>query len=123
VTAPQFAEVWDVRLDPTRGDEMKKCRPCLVITPPGIGRLKLSTIVPFTEWDASYKRVEWLIHVEYNAVYGLTEYQHGSAADCFQVKSLSHDRFITKLGEMTHAPQLPAIRLMVGQCLGLMASK
>lgn len=123
MTAPQFAEVWDVRLDPTRGDEMEKCRPCLVITPQGIGRLKLSTVVPFTEWEASYQRVEWLVHVEHNRAYGLTRYPHGSAADCFQVKSLSHERFIMRLGDMQQAPQLNVIRLMVGHCLGLKSSK
>lgn len=39
-------EVWEVQLFPQRGAEMKKVRPCVVISGDKIGKLPLKVVVP-----------------------------------------------------------------------------
>jgi mRNA interferase MazF len=42
-------EVWYARLDPTEGREIRKTRPCLVVSPPEIhDYLDIVTVVPLT---------------------------------------------------------------------------
>lgn len=33
VVAPQRGEIWDVNLDPTIGSEIRKTRPCVIVSP------------------------------------------------------------------------------------------
>jgi mRNA interferase MazF len=51
---PKRGEVWRVDLEPTRGAEISKARPCVVINAAGVGRLPLRIVVPITEWDDRY---------------------------------------------------------------------
>ena len=41
-------EVWLITLDPTVGSEIKKTRPCVVISPDAMGSLKTVIIAPLT---------------------------------------------------------------------------
>lgn len=41
-------EVWLVRLDPTVGSELKKTRPCVVVSPDGLNHLPVHVVVPLT---------------------------------------------------------------------------
>jgi len=54
VVVKQF-EVWLIELDPTRGSEIKKTRPCLVISP-SVANKHLNTvaIIPMTSSFKSY---------------------------------------------------------------------
>lgn len=46
---PQRGEIWWVSLDPTQGSEIKKTRPCLVITSNTLNRLRQTVVViPFS---------------------------------------------------------------------------
>jgi mRNA interferase MazF len=42
---PQRGEVWWVRLDPTEGSEIRKTRPCLVLTADALNRLRRTVVV------------------------------------------------------------------------------
>ena len=42
---PQRGEVWWVNLDPTQGSEIKKTRPCLVLTTNVLNRLRNTVVV------------------------------------------------------------------------------
>jgi mRNA interferase MazF len=88
-------QVWKVNLDPTRGAEMKKLRPCVVVSADSIGKLPLKVIVPITEWKEIYASYPWIVKLEPNMQNGLDKL---SAADAFQVKSLSTERFVKQLG-------------------------
>lgn len=88
-------QVWKVNLDPTRGAEMKKLRPCVVVSADSIGKLPLKVIVPITEWKEIYASYPWIVKLEPNVQNGLDKL---SAADAFQVKSLSTERFVKQLG-------------------------
>lgn len=101
-------------LNPTRGDEMKKTRPCLVISIDGISRLNLAIVIPITEWQESFKKQPWKIPVSASAVSGLHK---NSALDTFQIKSLSTERFVQKRGELdgqTIKEAASAVALVVG---------
>jgi mRNA interferase MazF len=41
-------EIWLVQLDPTRGSEIKKTRPCVVISPDEMSALKTAIVAPMT---------------------------------------------------------------------------
>lgn len=41
-------EVWLVRLDPTIGHELRKTRPCVVVSPDDMSHLPVHVIVPLT---------------------------------------------------------------------------
>ncbi|WP_295708286.1 type II toxin-antitoxin system PemK/MazF family toxin [uncultured Brevundimonas sp.] len=41
-------DVWLVRLDPTVGSELRKTRPCIVVSPDGLSHLSVHLIVPLT---------------------------------------------------------------------------
>lgn len=41
-------EVWLVDLDPTRGSEIKKTRPCVIISPDEMQKLKTVIVAPMT---------------------------------------------------------------------------
>lgn len=46
---PRRGELWRANLEPTRGDEMRKTRPVIVLSVNEIGRLRLRIVVPLTE--------------------------------------------------------------------------
>lgn len=92
---PQQGEVWRVRLDPGVGAEMGKTRPCVVISSPSVGRLPLCIIVPITDWKDSFASYSWMTRLEPDTENGLSK---TSAADGFQVRSVSPLRFEEKVG-------------------------
>jgi mRNA interferase MazF len=91
-------EIWQVSLDPTVGSEMRKSRPAVIVSRDSIGILPLKVIVPLTGWRDEYAKAEWLVPLERNPKIGLVK---KSAADCFQVRSVSDERLIKKIGELS----------------------
>ena len=95
---PKRGEVWRVDLEPTRGAEMQKTRPAVVISSNRLGRLPLRLIVPLTGWNEGYSHLAWMAYVEPSAANGLTKL---SAADAFQTRGASLERFADKLGVLS----------------------
>src|ERR1017187_10882046 len=55
VSEPRLDEVWLVSLDPTRGSEMRKTRPCVVISPDEMNRhLRTVLVAPLTTSGREY---------------------------------------------------------------------
>lgn len=102
-----------IRLDPVKGAEIGKTRPAVVVNPPSIGRLPLRIVVPVTAWETKYGTVPWLVHLKPTGRNGLTK---ESAADCFQVKSVSLKRFVSKLGDL-HANDIQEISAAIALCV------
>ncbi len=88
-------EVWLINLDPTIGAEIKKTRPAVIVSDDAIGILPLKVIVPITDWKDRYAIAPWMVRLEPGADNGLDK---PSAADAFQVRSVSQDRFVRRLG-------------------------
>jgi len=91
-------EIWWVNLDPTRGAEIRKERPSLVISSDFVGRLPTKVIVPITEWNASFESSIWHVAIQPSQVNGLSK---PSAADALQIRCVSLERFTRKAGRVT----------------------
>lgn len=91
-------QIWDVNLNPTTGAEIQKIRPCVVVSSNDIGQLPLKVIVPITGWKHTFEQYPWLVKLKPNKLNGLAKL---SAADCFQVRSLSIDRFVKQRGVLS----------------------
>lgn len=88
-------EIWRINLDPTIGAEIRKTRPAIIVNDDGMGILPLKIIVPITDWKDRYEEAVWMTKIMANEEKGLSK---TSSADAFQVRSVSQDRFIEKLG-------------------------
>ena len=93
-------EIWRVNLDPTVGSEIKKSRPCVIVNNDAVGILPLKIIVPLTGWQDKFEKGKWLAPIEASPQNGLRK---KSAADTFQVRSVSEIRLIEKIGVLTEA--------------------
>jgi len=91
-------EIWLVDLDPTIGAEMKKTRPALIISDNKLGKLPLKIIIPITGWKEHYSIAPWMVKIEPNKDNGLTKI---SSLDCFQIRSVSQNRLMEKIGIIT----------------------
>ena len=96
-------EIWMIDLNPTRGDEMQKTRPAVIVSDDLVGALALKIILPITDWKEHYAEVGWMVKLEPNEKNGLVKV---SAADAFQVRSVSQTRFIRKLGQVSDSDLL-----------------
>lgn len=93
-------EVWWVCFNPTIGAEIKKNRPAIIVNDDSIGILPLRVIVPITDWNERYTNADWMVKINPDVNNNLIK---DSTADCFQVKSVSTERFGTKIGEISDA--------------------
>jgi mRNA interferase MazF len=116
VTLPpaKRGEIWLVRFDPSLGAEIRKLRPAIVVSVDGVGRLPLRIVVPVTNWKPVYGGLSWFVRLPAATTNGLSK---DSAADAFQVKSVSEARFIQRLGVVTPS-QLEEIASAVALCVG-----
>ena len=88
---PCRGEIWLVALDPTQGSEIRKTRPCLIVSPDEMNRYIATVIVvPLTTTIRAYpSRV------------GLRfQGKHGQAA-LDQVRSIDKSRLAKKLGRVS----------------------
>ena len=90
-------EVWLVNLDPTVGAEMQKTRPVVIISSDLMGKLPLRVVVPLTDWKEHYGRAPWMLKVEPDLQNGI---EKTSSIDCYQVRSISEQRFSRRLGRL-----------------------
>lgn len=98
MTAINRGQIWNVDLNPTKGAEIRKERPCVVVSSDLIGKLPIKLVVPITGWDDRYKNSPWLIRLEPDSLNGLDK---PSAADAYQVRSVAVERFTTCKGIVT----------------------
>jgi Growth inhibitor len=111
---PLQGEVWWVNFDPTVGAEIKKIRTAVVVSLDSIGRLPLRIVVPITEWDEKYIKFPWMVHLLQCQSNGLSK---ESTADCFQIKSVSTDRFSKRLGSLSRK-EIEEISAAIQLCIG-----
>lgn len=90
------AEVWLIDFNPQVGAEVKKMRPAIIVSNNAVGSLPLKIVVPVT--DLSKGKMLWHVELKPNKINGLTK---SSVADCFQVKSISENRFVKKIGKLS----------------------
>ena len=88
-------KIWLINLDPTVGAEIKKTRPAVIVNDNSVGRLPLKVVVPLTDWKDRYGVAPWMVKISADKKNKLTK---TSSADCFQVRSLSEERIVKRVG-------------------------
>ncbi|MEW5870663.1 MAG: type II toxin-antitoxin system PemK/MazF family toxin [Chloroflexota bacterium] len=91
-------EVWLINLDPTVGAEIQKTRPAVIVSEDAIGILPLRVIVPLTDWKERYEIAPWMVQIDPDKANGLGK---ASAADTFQIRSVSQARFVNRIGRIS----------------------
>jgi len=111
---PKKGEIWKVRFDPSKGAEIKKARPAVVVNEDKIGDLMLRIVVPVTGWRDKYKSIVWMVHLDKSPQSNLDK---TSAADASQVKSVSVSRFVKRVGTIT-LDELEEVLAGISLCIG-----
>jgi len=109
------SEIWLINLDPTIGAEIKKIRPAIIVNDNHLGKLPLKVVVPITDWKERYSIAVWMVQIVPDKQNKLSKL---SSADCFQIRSVSEDRFIKKIGIITSA-QLEKIQYAITRVLSI----
>jgi len=109
----KHGEVWQVDFAPKIGQEIDKIRPAVIVNHDSMGALQLKVVVPVT--DASRSIREWHVPLKATLSNGLIK---PSIADCFQVKSISKERFIKRLGILS-VPEMDDIKIGLIKVLDL----
>jgi mRNA interferase MazF len=107
-------EIWRINLDPSIGAEIRKTRPALILSVDATGALPLRVVVPITGWKVHFAKAPWLVRLEPDSANKLDKV---SAADAFQVRSVSAARFVDKLGNISTADMRrveDAVRIVLG---------
>ena len=87
--------VYKVKLDPAEGHEMKKSRPCLVISSINFNdKMGLATIVPITDIYGTVRKHEVRVYKTDGCI------PKDSKIIPHQIRTLSTDRFIKEYGEL-----------------------
>jgi mRNA interferase MazF len=91
VSYPRRDEVWLVALDPSKGTEIKKTRPCLVVSPDEMNEpLQTALIAPMTTTVRSYPT---RVNVTFRNKAGQV------ALD--QLRAVDHQRLVRRLGTIS----------------------
>src|SRR5690349_11907909 len=107
-------EIWAVRFDPAEGDEIQKTRPAVVVGMKRAGRMDLQIVVPITGWQPSFGKYFWMVRLLPTGSNGLAK---ESAADAFQVRTVSTRRFTNRIGYLMPI-QIKNIAIAIAYCVG-----
>lgn len=81
--------------DPGLGPEIRKTRPCVIVSRDGFASLPLRIVVPITTWKDDFAAAPWHVSIDPTASNGLSR---RSSADTFQVRSVASKRLLRRLG-------------------------
>ena len=100
MTQLERGTVIDVNLDPVRGSETGKTRPCVVVTNNIYNeRVPVIQVVPITAWSAKKARIKTNVELIPTPVNGLTK---RSIADCLQTRPVDRRlRLVQIRGRLT----------------------
>jgi mRNA interferase MazF len=89
----------DVDLEPTKGSETGKIRPCIIVTNNIYNqRVPVIQVVPLTAWTLKKSRIATNIQVAPSETNGLSKL---SISDCLQTRPIDHrNRLVSIRGEL-----------------------
>ena len=92
--------VVDINLDPTKGSETGKIRPCVIVTNNTYNeRVPVIQVVPLTEWSEKKANIITNVVIEPTSANGLSK---KSVADCLQTRPIDHRfRLVKVRGALT----------------------
>ena len=108
-------EIWLINLDPTIGSEINKTRPGIIINDDNLGILPLKIIVPITDWKEKFANSPWMVKISPNSINNLNKL---STADCFQIRSISNERLVRKIG-IINETELFKIKIGISKVLNI----
>jgi mRNA-degrading endonuclease toxin of MazEF toxin-antitoxin module len=116
---PLRCQIWDVNLDPTRGEEIGghregETRPVIVLSLKGKGRPSIRVCVPLTEFQDAHAFLRWCVLFLPDVRNGLSKV---STADTSQIRALDQVRFVQKRGRIEEH-ELKPVFAALGVCLG-----
>ena len=97
---PKRGEIWVVDLNPTRGAEIQKQRPAIVVSSDAAGRLPIKLVAPLTGWKPDFSSCPWHVRVVPDGLNGL---EKESSADVLQLRGVDIRRFIRYVGRVSPA--------------------
>jgi mRNA interferase MazF len=74
-------------------------RPAVILSSDLVGILQLKIVAPITSWQDRYAATPWMVQLMPN---GTNNLKAPSAADVFQSRSISHQRFRSQIGAVTN---------------------
>jgi mRNA interferase MazF len=87
--------VIDIDLEPVRGSETGKIRPCVIVTNDTYNaRLPVVQVVPLTEWTEKKAAIVTNVVIDPTEENGLSK---KSVADCLQTRPIDHRRRLVRL--------------------------
>ncbi|MGL5033488.1 MAG: type II toxin-antitoxin system PemK/MazF family toxin [Microcystaceae cyanobacterium] len=95
---PNRGEIWLFDLNPTRGQELQKIRPVVVISAEPFNSIPLRIVIPITSWQEKFSDRPFMIKI---AVSQANQLDRDSAGNALQVRSISTERFVKKLGQVS----------------------
>ena len=106
---PRRGEVWWVNLDPTQGSEIRKTRPCLVLTSDVLNRLRGTVVVvPYSTGAGAHPPV----------TVPVTCQGKGAVAVIDQVRAIAKHRLLERI-EVAGAADVGAVAAALGEVLEL----
>ena len=94
-------EIWLVQLDPTQGSEIKKTRPCVILSPDEMSSLKTAIVAPMTSKGFTYPT---RIQYTFQGKKGLILLD--------QMRAVDKSRLVQKLGELTKSARIKVINCL-----------
>ncbi|MEL7067845.1 MAG: type II toxin-antitoxin system PemK/MazF family toxin [Cyanobacteria bacterium J06581_3] len=98
MSGPKRGEIWLVNLNPTKGQEIQKTRPAVVISADFLGKIGLRIAIPVTSWQDKFYDRPFMVKIIATSKTGLRQ---ASAGNVLRVRSLSTERFVKKLGKVS----------------------
>ncbi len=96
---PVRGEIWLVDLNPTRGQEIQKTRPVVIISAKIFDSIPLRIIIPIASWQEKFNDRPFMVPIFASPENGL---DRDSAGNVLQVRSLSTERFVKHLGRVNN---------------------
>ncbi len=92
--------VIDVNLNPTKGSETGKVRPCVIVTNNVYNeRVPVIQVVPISGWNEKKGRIKTNVEIMPGKQNGLSK---KSVADCLQTRPIDHrQRLVKRRGKLT----------------------
>ena len=83
---PKHGEIWLVDLNPTRGQEIQKTRPVVIISSDLFNSIDIRIAIPITSWQEKFGDRPFMVRIDANPDNGL---ERDSAGNILQIRSLS----------------------------------
>lgn len=98
MSSPVRGEIWWADLEPTRGQEINKRRPVVVLSSDDVGVLAVKLIAPITGRPPSRANQPWLVQVRPSSANGLTK---EGCVDVLQLRGIALERFSKRIGVLS----------------------